>query len=515
MNGVRSISMRKGYLLTALAAAVLLAASSGTAYAQSIGFVGTSSTMMEGASPDDKTPNPIMIDINVGGLTSPSEGVVGDLEDGLGAVTLDHSADDAYPGQLERTGDNRRIWLDSKSSAIDEAELAGNSNLTRHTDADKVHLYGVADGAVIDYDSNGVIKLIIIDPDGDGNWMDNMFTMDLRTPKAGISPSPGSYRVTVRDTSAQPTVAFSRTSVGLTEGTQTTEGNPVNVVFGAGKTGTDDDPSGMGSLTNVIQFTTSPEGAAVTGGCNTTDDNDVLNLSFGNSIEAVTDEEDTWMVGAAGQIGGTPANYTIGIEACGDMSGFNDEMVTFNFVTKSLKGEPTGYGDIAAGTDLVVTVRSEGEAVPTVSFATTSIAIDEGDTNTVAILADGTLGTEVGSVMVSVSGDAMLSLWQAGNTIESGSGGMYEVMLGTADEPSANTILTISADSDRALEDGMTSSATLTIESANGATIGGRDSLTVTVMGSTAVAALPLLGQLLLALFLMAGGARLYRRRNG
>ena len=89
MNGVRSISMRKGYLLTALAAAVLLAASSGTAYAQSIGFVGTSSTMMEGATPGDKTPNPITIDINVSGLTSPSEGVVGDLEDGLGTVTLD------------------------------------------------------------------------------------------------------------------------------------------------------------------------------------------------------------------------------------------------------------------------------------------------------------------------------------------------------------------------------------------------------------------------------------------
>ena len=40
---------------------------------------------------------------------------------------------------------------------------------------------------------------------------------------------------------------------------------------------------------------------------------------------------------------------------------------------------------------LVVTVgmSSEGEEVPVVSFATTSIAIDEGDTNTVAILADG------------------------------------------------------------------------------------------------------------------------------
>ena len=68
---------------------------------------------------------------------------------------------------------------------------------------------------------------------------------------------------------------------------------------------------------------------------------------------------------------------------------------------------------------------------PTVSFATTNIPIDEGDTNTVAILADGKLGPEVGSVMVSVSGDAMLSLWQDGNMLEAGAGGMYEVMLGT------------------------------------------------------------------------------------
>ena len=175
----------------------------------------------------------------------------------------------------------------------------------------------------------------------------------------------------------------------------------------------------------------------------------------------------------------------------------------------------TGLGNVAAGPDLVVTVQSEGEETPEVSFATTSIAIDEGDTNTVAILADGELGTEVGTVMVSMSGDAMLSLWQGDDMLEAGTNGMFEVMLGTADKPSANTILTISADSDRALEDGMTSSATLTIESASGATIGGRDSLTVTVTGSTAVAALPLLGQLLLALFLMVGGARLYRRRNG
>ena len=36
MNGARIIFRRKGYLLTALAAAVLLAASSGTAWAQAV-----------------------------------------------------------------------------------------------------------------------------------------------------------------------------------------------------------------------------------------------------------------------------------------------------------------------------------------------------------------------------------------------------------------------------------------------------------------------------------------------
>ena len=51
MNGVRSIFWRKGYLLTALAAAVLLAASSGTAWAQDIGI---KSVKVDGASSDNK-----------------------------------------------------------------------------------------------------------------------------------------------------------------------------------------------------------------------------------------------------------------------------------------------------------------------------------------------------------------------------------------------------------------------------------------------------------------------------
>ena len=39
--------------------------------------------------------------------------------------------------------------------------------------------YGRYREVVIPYDSNGVIKLVIIDPGGDGNWVDDKFTIDL------------------------------------------------------------------------------------------------------------------------------------------------------------------------------------------------------------------------------------------------------------------------------------------------------------------------------------------------
>ena len=59
MNGARTIFRRKGYLLTALAAAVLLAASSGTAWAQevtidSVTLSGSSTTVVEGGRSDGR-----------------------------------------------------------------------------------------------------------------------------------------------------------------------------------------------------------------------------------------------------------------------------------------------------------------------------------------------------------------------------------------------------------------------------------------------------------------------------
>ena len=507
MNGARSTFMRKGYLLTALAAAVLLAASPGIASAQSIGFSGSSRSMMEGAAPGMGTPDPITVTINISGLTL--EGDDANRETGLGTITLVTNADTAYSGQTERQNEQRRVWIDGSSSAVDEARLDSSDE---HSDAPGK--YGVSTGDEIPYDGNGVITLVIIDPGGDGNWVDNMFTMNIESDALGISPSPGSFRVTVRDTDVAPVAAFGKSSVRLTEGSATTGTNAVTVTVAVPKgTKAANTPAGISELTNNIRFSASPEGAAVDECPAATADN------YGDAVVAVTpngitlvasgDNEGQYMADAGA--GNLAATASFGLEACGDMSGFNDEMVTFSFVAASLMGAPAGYGNLAAGPDLVVTVFSEGEATPTVSFATSSLSIDEGSTETVAILADGALGPEVGSVMVSMSGDATLSLWQGMTMLEADDDGMFAVDLGG----SANTILTVSADSDRALEDGMTATGTLTIESANGANIGDRDSVMVTVSGSTAVAALPLLGQLLLALFLMAGGARLYRRRNG
>ena len=500
--------MRKGYLLTALAAAVLLAASPGIASAQSIGFVGSSATMTEGAAPDMDTPNPIEVTIRISGLTLEGEGA--NREDGLGTITIVHDADDDYSGQAERSAQTSRVWVDGSSSAVDEGRL---TTRTEATAAPGKYIVGGAANNEIPYDNNGEIKLVIVDPGGDGNWVDNMFTMTIESSLGPVDPDPANFTVTVSDTDVAPVASFSKSSVRLTEGSETSTGNEVSLSVAVPEgTMAANTPAGIASLTNNIRFSASPEGAAVAACPVSTDDN------YGEAVVAVTTDNITLQASgdnegqyqsdnAAGALG----TATLSFAACGDMSGFNDDMVTFSFEAGSLTGVPAGYGNITAGPDLVVTVYSEGEDKPTVSFATSTLSIDEGSTETVAILADGSLGPEVGMVMVSMSGDATLSLWQGTDMLEADDDGMFAVDLGG----SANTILTVSADSDRALEDGMTATGTLTIESANGADIGDRDSVMVTVNGSTAVAALPLVGQLLLALFLMAGGARLYRRRNG
>ena len=80
------------YLLTALAAAVLLAASSGTAYAQSIGFDKTSGSVMEKAfiasgSPSSKHP-PLELKVRASGLPPVGDSGRADALLRLGVVSV-------------------------------------------------------------------------------------------------------------------------------------------------------------------------------------------------------------------------------------------------------------------------------------------------------------------------------------------------------------------------------------------------------------------------------------------
>ena len=58
MNVARSTFVRRGCVLTALVVAVLLAASSGTAWAQTIGFSTSRGTLQEGGTVGANTDDP-------------------------------------------------------------------------------------------------------------------------------------------------------------------------------------------------------------------------------------------------------------------------------------------------------------------------------------------------------------------------------------------------------------------------------------------------------------------------
>ena len=115
-------------------------------------------------------------------------------------------------------------------------------------------------------------------------------------------------------------------------------------------------------------------------------------------------------------------------------------------------------------------------------------------------------------VKLMVEGDAMVSLMHGGEMLEEMDGHVY-VDLGASN----SARLTAMSHSDPDLMDGDTKYKAwkLMEGSTDGANIGEGYWFRVDVMGSTAVPALPLVGQLLLALFLMAGGSRLYRRSQG
>ena len=201
------------------------------------------------------------------------------------------------------------------------------------------------------------------------------------------------------------------------------------------------------------------------------------------------------------------ADVTIRSEPDEDLMGGELKQATLAIVD----AEAYDVGDTGMVT---VTVNGDSDVpgpLPTVSFLSTSLTLKEGASSTVRLQRTGDFRGEPGTVMVSMAGDAVLSLSQSGNALADDGAGNYSVSLSGG----GLTDLTVTSDSDPDLEDGAEKSATLTISDGYGAVAGDSAMLSIAVIGSTAVPALPLVGQLLLALFLMVGGARLYRRRNG
>ena len=473
MNGARSIYARKGYLLTALAAAVLLAASPGTASAQSVGFVGTSGSVAENS--DDAT-------------TTVREGL---------AVTLEAS------GLLDANGDR----VADPSAVLGKVAIGiGAGVMVYNADGETI----AGGGEIANLFAKSDRAVLTVAGSDDPDWKDGQAKLTLTSVGAGVSVPTGTFTVTVLDDDAAPTAKFSKTSISLTE--DSTTGVTVGVEAATQK-------PGVMTLAPSIKIMVSPAAAAAAGAdaacpaAGTTGYGTVAVAIKGAAIGAkdAADPDGVYPITLA--LEGTPTTATnaaaLTVTACTDMSGFKDPVVTVAFVPTSLASGTDGAdGNIIDGGPLTITVQSD-EATPTVGFVPTSLSIDEGGSETAAIYADGPQGAEVGVVTVGVSGDAMVAL--SGDAVEM-MDGAYQVDLGD----SANVRFTVVSESDRSLEDGMTKTATLSITDADDADVD-RDAgtITVTVVGSTAVPALPLLAQLLLALFLMAGGAKLYRRRQG
>ncbi|MCY4601409.1 MAG: hypothetical protein OXF27_15995 [Acidobacteria bacterium] len=509
-------------MLTALTVAVLLAASSGTAWAQTIGFRQSRGTVEEGASTNTATEAPLNVTISRSGNFAGPPATAGEdpIAFPAGADHLMLSVVE-YDGTAAASTDFSITYRSGDTTAFSTANLIDGS-ATFGFAAEEARTDGVAT----------TIELSIAHTAADnGDWNDETLVLRVSATStltdhlapSGVEASrqkrvrygTRQLRLTVEDDDPMPTLRFGKSDIQLAKGnTQTVT---VGVGIGAAR------GSGGGSIQATLFALDGVTGDA-------TGDDVLLSVEPADAVgriikitkpdgnDADTDPDPLvarspgrYLVSKIGGTGGlVPAEtgstdgITLTIEAIG-ASGFRDERISLTLVDGRTDAEKMGEGGpIGDSLPASVTVLS-GEETPTVTFSKESVTIDEGGMETVHILADTDQGDKVGSVAVSVSGEATIVLEQGGNRI---SGGTVEF------GGSANAELTIRALSDLTLEDGEEKMATVTITDAGGANIGDPRSLTVTVIGSTAVPVLPLVGQLLLAMLLMAGGARLYRRRQ-
>ena len=296
------------------------------------------------------------------------------------------------------------------------------------------------------------------------------------------------------------TATFSRTDVRIVEASATT------LEVRVAPPDEDDDFPSLGSGGEVV-LEIEPAVAVTTEACDAGEDGEFA-LRIWSETETLLHSDDTGTITIERDLRdyeGQPAELRL--TACDDTTDYRDSMVTLALRAESLK---TQRGSVIAGPPAVISVLND-DPVPVVEFATSALTLDEGGSQTVAIVTDGELAGAVMQVAVGVTGDAQISLLQDDRMLDQNPDGAFAVALSSG----GTARLTIRAEADDSLAPGETKMATLEIVDASGADIGTIDTLTVTVNGASAVPALPLLGQILLTLLLMAGGARLHRRRRG
>ena len=536
MNVAISTFARKGYLLAAFAVAVLLAASSGTAWAQTKSFtlsITSSATLEEGASANSSTPARTLLTITRSDptyvRTYDDDGTEKMVRrsvfgpDNKPTVTLTATCN----GEESETGDDCSFSVAVKEGVGDLSGLRSSGTATvEFANSDAM----VAGLATIERR----IELLVSHDADDGDWNEETVVLTLgESTVTGLDDESYSFNpvrkptstLTIRDDDPMPKLTFAPPSIQLAKG------NTQTMTVGVDISGTSGAKAGIRETLNELNGSRTGDGAG-------SSDEILLSVSPPEAVGSLikiysgedeppqratnleTDRQGRYIVGTIGTGASDAAAATgavapatsamtsdgikLNIKAI-DVSGFRDEQITFTVMEGRTEAQKNGDGGGIDDADPATVAILSAEETPTVTFSTEAIDIDEGDSETVHLLADTDQGSEVGSATVRVSGDALISLSQGGSSISGGT---------VSFDGSANAELTITARMDRELEDGEEKTATVTITDASGANIGEPRAVTVTVVGATAVPALPLIGQLLLALFLTAGGARLYRRRQ-
>ena len=254
MNVARSTFMRKGYLLTALTVAVLLAAFSGTAFAQTIGFRTSRGTLQEGATTANNTEDPLKVTITRSGNFDADDGVREDPED-------DESFED-WVGTNQNVG---HLQLELVEYDGDVTNLRIMARSGDGTTATTVTPTANAAGAAFGFRTEAarsdnvatIIELTIENTMGDdSDWNEEKLVLkvvadpDLIT---HLGENKVSYRtqeltVTVVDNEPMPVLKFTPGSIQLAKDNM----QPVTVAVGTGTGGTGKLPDGMRTTLNGL-----------------------------------------------------------------------------------------------------------------------------------------------------------------------------------------------------------------------------------------------------------------------